>query len=390
MASPRLIGSVIWVSVAISASCTAAGDEHGVLSPIGSEAGCGTACAAPAAASPPSAGGSSASPALPQGGTGATAAGARGGGPAQDGAQPTADEDAAAPTDAAPEDDGLAADPRPPGVALCYSALSSVHPATEHFWQVFRAGQLDARERVIAELQAARQDHPDEEEFALLLGLASLWRVAEPLPDEALDPLLILDSITTSRSELERAYAICPTDHRITAWLAPIKVRMGRMLGDSALVQEGFDVLERGIEHYPGFVLFSKLLVFADLPADDPDFLNAVEAVRENVGYCGTPATGLSADPACHNHPRAAHNIEGAAVFMGDMYAKAQDPEAARNIYEQAMTTDTWSSWDYQQLMTERLATLDARVAAAATEDTLDDLEPAWASQIQCSICHRD
>ena len=50
----------------------------------------------------------------------------------------------------------------------------------------------------------------------------------------------------------------------------------------------------------------------------------------------------------------------------------------------------TWNSWDYQQLMTERLATLDARVAAAATEDTLDDLEPAWASQIQCSICHRD
>lgn len=298
--------------------------------------------------------------------------------------------DAGITPDGAPRDDGLGPNGRPHGVALCYSALSSGHAATQHFWSVFRGGELDARDSVIDELKTAAEAHPQEEEFALLLGLANLWRVAEPLEADALNPLLTLDSVTAAQDELERAYALCPSDHRITAWLAPIKVRMGRMLDDPALVQEGFDVLEQGIEHYPGFVLFSKLLVYADLPANDPDFLNAVDAVRKNVEYCGTLETGLSADPACHNHPRAAHNIEGAAVFMGDMYAKAQDADAALDIYQSVMTTDTWSSWDYQQLLTDRVETLDARMAAAATVSTDDDLEAAWASSIQCSLCHRD
>jgi hypothetical protein len=299
--------------------------------------------------------------------------------------------DGGAASDAALGDgDGLGANGRPPGVALCYTELSSGHAATQHFWTVFRAADLDARAGVIDELAAAAAAYPDEEEFALLLGLADLWRVAEPLDLEALDPLLTLDAITAARTELERAFALCPTDYRLTAWLAPIKVRMGRMLDDAALVQEGFDVLAQGVEHYPGFVLFSKLLVYADLPADDPDFLNAVDAVRQNVDYCGTPATGLSRDPACNDHPHAAHNIEGASVFMGDMYAKAQDADAARNAYRGAMLIDGFAGWDYQQLLTQRIATLDARMQAAKTADTLDDLEPAWASTLQCSLCHRD
>jgi hypothetical protein len=112
--------------------------------------------------------------------------------------------------------------------------------------------------------------------------------------------------------------------------------------------------------------------------------------VRENAIYCGTPATGLSDDPACRNHPRASHNVEGSAVFLGDMYAKAQDRTAALAAYESAKATNTWSTWDYQDLLAQRIAQLDKRMAALATPSTSDDLEPAWASQIQCSLCHRD
>jgi hypothetical protein len=243
---------------------------------------------------------------------------------------------------------------------------------------------------MIDALSAAVKAEPNEEEFALLLGLASLWRVAEPYGLESLDPVLTLESITAAQSELERAYAMCPSDHRIPAWLGPIKIRMGRMLDDAALVDEGFAVLNRGIEHYPGFVLFSKLLVYVDLPASDPDFLNAIEAVRENAVYCGSVASGLSSDPACHNHPRAAHNIEGSAVFLGDMYAKAQDRAAALAAYQSAKSAPTWQSWKYRELLEQRITTLEDRMAALATPSTSDDLEPAWSSQIQCSLCHRD
>lgn len=214
--------------------------------------------------------------------------------------------------------------------------------------------------------------------------------MAEPFGLEPLNPLLTLDSVMASEAELERAYALCPTDHRLTAWLAPIKVRMGRTLNDAAMVQEGLDVLEVGVMHYPGFVLFSKFLVYADLPASDPDFQNAVQAVRDNVSYCGTPTEVLSKDPACNNHPRASHNIEGALLVMGDMYAKAQDKAAARAAYESATRQKDYGSWGYKDVLTQRLQTLDARVASFATESTLDDPESAWGSSSQCSYCHRD
>lgn len=279
---------------------------------------------------------------------------------------------------------------RPLGVSECYSAMSSAHAATLRHWELLRSGDLDSRGEMIEQLTDAASEHPNEQEFALLLGLASLWRVAEPLSLESLDPFLSLDTIQVAQKELERAYAMCPTDHRIPAWLGPIKIRMGRMLEDDALVKEGFAVLNKGIEHYPGFVLFSKLLVYADLPASDPEFMKAIDAVRENAVYCGSVATGLSRDPACNNHPHAAHNIEGSAVFLGDMYAKAQDRAAALAAYQSAKAVPTWSSWDYRDLLEERISKLDARMTALATPAADDDLEPAWASQIQCSLCHRD
>ena len=303
---------------------------------------------------------------------------------------PDDDQDDAGVVPTEERDSGVGPNGRPIGVAECYSAASSAHAATRRHWEVFRGGNLAARGSMISALSAAVSAEPKEQEFALLLGLASLWRVAEPYDWESLDPVLTLESIEVAQRELERAYALCPTDHRIPAWLGPIKIRMGRMLEDDALVAEGFAVLNQGIEHYPGFVLFAKLLVYADLPASDPEFSKALDAVRQNAVYCGTVADGLSSDPACHNHPRASHNIEGSAVFLGDMYAKAQDRKAALAAYQSAKAAPTWQSWPYRELLEQRISTLDARMAAIVSASTTDDLEPAWSSQIQCSLCHRD
>jgi hypothetical protein len=74
---------------------------------------------------------------------------------------------------------------RPEGVALCYSDLSRGHVATAGFYATLSAGDRGARAQAIGDLTAAATEHPGEEQFALLLGLAYLWRIAEPLPDES-------------------------------------------------------------------------------------------------------------------------------------------------------------------------------------------------------------
>ncbi len=277
-------------------------------------------------------------------------------------------------------------DPRPAGVALCYSDLSRGHVATAAFHEALSGGHAEDRMAAIAGLEAARAEHPMEEQFPLLLGLAHLWRIAEPLPEEAGDVSIIATSATKSREALEAAYALCPTDHRIPAWLGPILVNMGRALGDDAAVAEGMTILQQGIDHYPSFVLFSKLLVYADLPATDPAFQMALGAVEDNVGYC---ESGNPGDPACLNTAAAWHNVEGASVFMGDVFAKAGRKTDALGFYQQAKTSETYAEWDYQALLDDRIATIDARIASFADMDVMNDALSSWSADNQCSICHR-
>ena len=271
---------------------------------------------------------------------------------------------------------------RPAGVAHCYTELSSNHAATRAFWVTFRSGDLTGRRAAIAALSRAGQEHPQEEEFALLNGLANLWRVVEPLPEEVEDNESFIQAALLARTELERAYELCPTDHRLPAWLGPILVNMGRAMSSDDVVQQGLAVLDRGMAHYPGFVSFSKLLVFADRPRDSAEYQGALQTVRDNIATCSPR------DPACSNHAHAAHNAEGAAIFYGDALAKGGDRDAALDAYGIAREARSHRDWNYKGLLDDRLATLEARITAFGTSDTGDDPESAWQSNYQCSICH--
>lgn len=273
---------------------------------------------------------------------------------------------------------------RPEGIAHCYTTFSSAHEATQAFWVAFTKARFEERDAVTAGLAEAAEMYPDEEEFALLHGLAALWRLAEPTAAEVDDMSGLIAAATTARSELERAYELCPTDHRLPAWLGPIIVNTGRAIGNEATIEEGLAVLQQGIDNYPSFVLFSKLLIFSQEPKDDPDFQSALEALTENEMVCEL------ADPACSNHPRAAHNREGASIFMGDVHAKAGDRQAALQAYERILDEPDYPSWSYGALLEERIDTLDARIASFDNDDDSDDFASAWSSVYQCSICHQN
>jgi hypothetical protein len=73
----------------------------------------------------------------------------------------------------------------------------------------------------------------------------------------------------------------------------------------------------------------------------------------------------------------------------GDVLARAQEREAALEAYRLAKTLPDWSSWAFQDVPEERIRTLDERARAARSASPLDDLESAWSSDVQCSLCHR-
>ena len=277
------------------------------------------------------------------------------------------------------------ADPgRPDGVALCYSPAANANAAVIAFDTALRAGDRAARADRITALDAAAKAMPNEEKVHLFLGLAHLWRLAEPLPGEEV-PAMQAPSAIAARDHLEKAYELCPTDHRIAAWLGPVLVRFGRVLNDQPTIDRGLAILDQGIAHYPSFVLFSKLLVFADLAYDAPEFVKAVDAVFENVDACAaTPA-----DPACTN-ATVPHNAEGAGLFLGDALAKGGHRAEADKAYRDTAAGPAFASWSFQADLAARTANLDDRIAKLRNSDPADDPAVAWQSTTQCVFCHQN
>lgn len=298
----------------------------------------------------------------------------------------TGEEDATAPD--APFDAASApVDQRPPGVALCYTPLADQQPATLAFWIAFAGAEPQSRASVISQLQTAVTTYPKEEELALLLALANLWRVAEPLPSEASDQAGMEQAALAAQTNLQTALTLCPTDYRIDAWLSILLVAEGEALGAQSTINQGLQDLATGIAHYPSFVDFSKVLLYADRAPTDPDFQQALQAAQASVTACGNAATSL--DPACNDTPHAAHNIEGAAVFLGDLYAKAGQKSQALDYYDGAKAGPAYASWAFQSLLAQRIATIDARIAAASAPDGgAAGVDNVWDSTIQCTICH--
>lgn len=279
-------------------------------------------------------------------------------------------------------DDAPAPIERPPGVSLCYSDASASHPAAIAFTEALAAGDRSARSTVIDMLTQATTDLPDEEQLHLYLGLAHLWRLAEPLDGEG-TPAAQLPSATATRDELTRASNLCPTDYRIAAWLGPMLVRFGRILNDPSMIDQGLAILDDGIAHDPSFVLFSKMLVYADFPADAPEFQSALSAVLANGDACDATPN----DPACTN-ATVSHNREGAGLFLGDILAKAGLHDEAYAAYSDAMAGDDFATWGFGTDLSSRLTTLDARIAAQSNDDPADDPAVAWTATTQCAYCH--
>lgn len=292
-------------------------------------------------------------------------------------------------TDSAPEESNA--------VWACRTEFGESHPATQGFWTALRADNKQVRNQVIVDLANAMELHPDEEIFALLHGMANLWKIAEPLPEEDGDMAVQAIGAIASRESLEKAWEICPGDYRITAWLGPILYRMGSSMNDEAMIQEGLDVLNLGIEKYPEFVLFSQLLIYADKDPDSPEFQNAFSAIQGNVSACSDEEATSSddvvieentEDSACSNHYRAAHNVEGSSLFVGDVYAKAGDLDTARRVYEQGLAFKDADSWPYSHLLEERLENLENFSQTAHEDQELKGAGWIWASQVQCAVCH--
>jgi hypothetical protein len=274
------------------------------------------------------------------------------------------------------------------------------HPAANAFWTAFLAEDYAGLAQVIADLDAAVEESPDDPQLVLLRAHAHLWRLAEWARDPDQDPTLQIVSAMAATQSFAHARELSPDDFRIPCWLGVMKVNTGKVLGDDALIAEGKADVDTAVDGFPEFALFCRMLLNEGEPYDSPEFQQAVDDMWTTLDLCeGAPvdreAPMLSLDGmtmqgdtrVCWNLvPKAVHNWQGFFLHAGDIIAKSGDVDVATILYQDAMAID-WDSYAHADLIDARLADLPARAASYADADPSNDAE-IGSDTFNCTMCH--
>src|SRR5262249_31850567 len=148
-----------------------------------------------------------------------------------------------------------------------------------------------------------------------------------------------------------------------------------------------------------------RALAYASLPASDPDYAKAVDALFDTLDVCFetkvdrtnpdiTPylglATGQGAKRVCWNDATAPHAAEGFYLYFGDLLVKQGPPDVAKVLYADVKLVKEYPSWPYKSLLEERLsADLSAKAALYADADASND-PPLAGDETNhgCTYCH--
>jgi len=280
----------------------------------------------------------------------------------------------------------------------------SSEQARTNFFEDFHASRY-SRASADAELLREALSHTDSGPLAFDMALAHSWHLAEWRRDAKADPGELAKEGQQQASLFQTASEKNPDDARVDCFLGLSLLDAGRATQNEELKQQGAAILGRGIDRFPEFNLFCKGLGYDRLPADDPDFEQAVDAAWQTLDVCFgekvdrtdpdiTPylnqATDRGRKRVCWNDPIAPHNAEGFYLWMGDVLVKHGDLAQAVVIYQNAQRVREYSAWPFKSLIEERLGA-DLGSRAALYHDTDADNDPPLAGDAigrSCGYCH--
>lgn len=273
------------------------------------------------------------------------------------------------------------------------------------FYDDFHSSRYSAAKTDAEALDAVLVADPTAGEPAVARGLAHLWHISELGRDPSADPSSIIPEAVKLLDQFVTARANSPDDGRVPCWLGLTQINIGRQTSNQALVDQGLSTIDEGVAAYPEFNLFCKALAYSALPASDPDFAKASEALFDNLDVCFgesvdranpdiTPylgqATSTGEKRVCWNDAITPHGAEGFYLFFGDVLVKQGDVATAAIVYHDAELIAEYSSWPYKALLESRLTgDLDARAALYANAAIADD-PPIAGDEIShgCTYCH--
>ncbi len=253
-------------------------------------------------------------------------------------------------------------------------------------------GVRDAGDETIDLLRHATRLNPQDGVSLFRLGMIQFFLYAQSVNDNQLNKTPAqLGRLDEAQRNLDAAVPLLPEDRRVPGFRAAITFTRGFAAQNESLKQVGLQQLRAAVDLYPEFNNFDFIGTVAPVVSpSDPLFAEA-------LGYVGDPLTSACSpftEPIiCGNLGKAAHNVEGALVLFGDLYAKAGDTDRAKGFYRLAQASGasfptSGGTWPFAYLVAERLRTASERVRLYRDDDPSNDPLLVGYGKESCAVCH--
>lgn len=261
------------------------------------------------------------------------------------------------------------------------------------FWAVLWGDdRSEAKQAEAMNLLARASDRSKKDgRSPFLLGMMHLYRFGTMIGRPQ-------DAGAAARAEIEAAMAAFERaepllwnratevgDSRVPGFVAAARYNLGLVTGDDAEKQRGLDDLRYAIGINPFFNVFD-LIAVAQNPPDSEEFQLAFAEMSAYLEDPETLACVTEQPEICANAGFAPSNVAASLVLFGDLYAKAGVLDQATLWYTLAAVTE--AGWAWEGLGADRLATVEARIAAYDDPDPANHPLVIGAFSENCVVCH--
>jgi hypothetical protein len=281
-------------------------------------------------------------------------------------------------------------------------APTAAERAANEFWAAFSSQDYASLPVVRGDLQAVYDSDPHDPGNTLLLGHANLWTLAEFGRDPR-DPSQLPSRAMDALRYFGEAAQLAPDDQRIPGWLGSVEFAIGNITSNDALVTQGRQHIDAGVGTWPEFNLFVRAFINGQLPVSQPEFATAIDDLWKTLDLCAgetvdrvhpdytkylSRRTTDGPQRVCWNDAKAAHNLEGFFLYMGDLLVKSGDPTTAVEIYGNAQKLDSYGQWPFGADLEQRIKTASDRAALYRDADPMNDPPLANQTPTTCANCH--
>jgi hypothetical protein len=273
------------------------------------------------------------------------------------------------------------------------SGYDASNPTGQAYAALVR-GDYAALPGVIAALDAAVAQEPNDESNVFYAGVMRLWRFTQRADDPSYTNADFAADLQTATSDLDKARKLAPGDPHAAGFYGILEVNTGK-------VDNGRQDLEAAVPLYPAYIHGIQALAFGALAKTHADFPRGADALAATLAACniaapdgGAPSaeysTSLPADRlgTCSDEGVVAHVWEGFWLTYGDIYAKKGDASAARTAYGNAKNAPRYNRWTLTDVLDKRLTDVDHRVQLYTDSDPSND-PTTWMEEGHiCVGCH--